>query len=66
VLLALDRQERAPGSDFSAVQEVRSQYQIPVISVINLADLMQHVSRTGQADELSSMRLYRDRYGLAD
>jgi orotate phosphoribosyltransferase len=66
VLLALDRQERASGSDFSAVQEVRSQYQIPVVSVINLTDLMQHVSRTGQAGELSSMRLYRERYGLAD
>src|SRR5271167_4756781 len=66
VLLALDRQERASGSDFSAVQEVRSQYQIPVVSVINLSDLMQHVSRTGQAGELSSMRLYRERYGLAD
>lgn len=66
VLLALDRQERAPDSDFSAVQEVRSHYQIPVISVINLSDLMQHVSRTGRADELSSMRLYRERYGLAD
>ena len=25
---------------------------------------MQHVSRTGQAGELSSMRLYRERYGL--
>jgi orotate phosphoribosyltransferase len=66
VLLALDRQERASGSDFSAVQEVRSQYQIPVVSVINLTDLMQHVSQTGQAGELSSMRLYRERYGLAD
>jgi orotate phosphoribosyltransferase len=66
VLLALDRQERAPGSDFSAVQEVRSQYQIPVVSVINLADLMQHVSKVGQAADLSSMRLYRERYGLAD
>jgi orotate phosphoribosyltransferase len=66
VLLALDRQERASGSDFSAVQEVRSQYQIPVVSVINLSDLMQHVSRTGQVAELSSMRLYRERYGLAD
>jgi orotate phosphoribosyltransferase len=66
VLLALDRQERASGSDFSAVQEVRSQYQIPVVSVINLSDLMQHVSRTGQATELSSMRQYRERYGLAD
>jgi orotate phosphoribosyltransferase len=66
VLLALDRQERAAGSDFSAVQEVRSQYQIPVVSVISLSDLMQHVSHTGRAGELSSMRLYRERYGLAD
>ena len=66
VLLALDRQERASGGDFSAVQEVRSQYQIPVVSVINLSDLMHHVSRTGQAGELSSMRQYRERYGLAD
>jgi orotate phosphoribosyltransferase len=66
VLLALDRQERASGSDLSAVQEVRSQYQIPVISVVNLADLMQHVSRSGHAGDLSSMRRYRERYGLAD
>jgi orotate phosphoribosyltransferase len=66
VLLALDRQERAPGSDFSAVQEVRNQYRIPVISVVNLADLMHHVSKAGQAADLSSMRLYRERYGLAD
>ena len=66
VLLALDRQERASGGDFSAVQEVRSQYQIPVVAVITLSDLMQHVSQTGQAGELSSMRLYRERYGLAD
>jgi len=66
VLLALDRQERASDSDLSALQEVRSQYKIPVISVVNLADLMQHVSRSGQAGELSRMRLYRERYGLAD
>jgi orotate phosphoribosyltransferase len=66
VLLALDRQERASGGDFSAVQEVRSQYQIPVVSVINLSDLMHHVSATGQPGELSSMRQYRERYGLAD
>jgi len=66
VLLALDRQERASGSEFSAVQEVRSQYHIPVISVVNLADLMHHVSNLGRADELSSMRVYRERYGLAD
>jgi orotate phosphoribosyltransferase len=66
VLLALDRQEKAPNSDLSAVQEVRSQYQIPVISVVNLADLMHHVSSSGQAGDLASMRRYHERYGLAD
>jgi len=66
VLLALDRQERASGRDFSSVEEVRSQYNMPVISVVNLADLMQHVSQSGQTGELASMRLYRERYGLAD
>ena len=66
VLLALDRQERAPGSDISAVQEVRNEYQIPVISVVNLSDLMHHVSRSGEPGDLASMRLYRERYGLAD
>jgi len=65
VLLALDRQERATGSDFSAVQEVRNQYQIPVVSVVNLADLMHHVGRSGQGD-MTSMRSYRERYGLPD
>jgi orotate phosphoribosyltransferase len=66
VLLALDRQEKAPGSEFSAVQEVRREFRIPVVPVINLSDLMQHVSKAGQAADLSSMRLYRERYGLTD
>jgi orotate phosphoribosyltransferase len=66
VLLALDRQERAGSGSLSAVQEVRSQYGIPVLSVVNLADLMEHVSISGQAADLSSMRRYRERYGLVD
>jgi orotate phosphoribosyltransferase len=66
VLLALDRQERASDSGSSAVQEVQSQYGIPVISVVNLAALLDHVSRAGGAGDLESMRRYRDRYGLAD
>src|SRR5271163_4026985 len=52
VLLALDRQERAPESPLSAVQEVREQFGIPVIAVVNLGDLMQHVSLRGQGDDL--------------
>jgi orotate phosphoribosyltransferase len=66
VLLALDRQERAPESRLSAVQEVRERYGIPVVSVVNLADLMHHVSLQGREDDLQRMQAYRERYGLPD
>ena len=66
VLLALDRQEIAPQSRLSAVQEVREQYGIPVISVVNLADLMHHISLLGRHDEVLRMQAYRERYGFAE
>jgi orotate phosphoribosyltransferase len=66
VLLALDRQERAPESRLSAVQEVRDRYGIPVVAVVNLADLMHHISQHGRTDDLVRMQTYRDRYGLPD
>ena len=66
VLLALDRQERAPDSRLSAVQEVRQQYGIPVIAVVNLAELMHHISLQGRKDDLARMQSYRERYGLED
>jgi orotate phosphoribosyltransferase len=66
VLLALDRQERGADSQFSAVQEVQNQHAIPVISVLTLGDLMEHISRAGGDGDLNSMRLYRERYGLAE
>ncbi len=66
VLLALDRQERAPESRLSAVQEVQDRYGIPVITVVNLADLMQHSSLRGRQDDLERMQSYRKLYGLAD
>jgi len=66
VLLALDREERGSVSPLSAVQEVREQFGIPVISVINLSDLMHHMRREGRTADLASMQAYRDRYGSAD
>jgi len=48
----------------SAVQEVRNHYHIPVVAVVNLADLMNHVTATGQGADLAGLRRYRERYGL--
>jgi orotate phosphoribosyltransferase len=66
VLLALDRQERGTVSPLSAVQEVREQFGMPVIAVISLSDLMQHMGTLGRDADLAAMAAYRDRYGLAD
>ena len=64
VLLALDRQERAPDSTQSAVQQVCSAYQMPVVAVVSLTDLMEHMAASGRSDDLDGMRAYRARYGL--
>jgi orotate phosphoribosyltransferase len=66
VLLALDRQERAGTGVLSAVQEVGNQYKIPVVAVVNLADLMEHAGTSGQPADIAGLRLYRERYGLPD
>jgi len=55
VLIALDREERGQG-DKSAVQEVEQTFGLPVVSVIRLRDLMDHLAPVGpvyQAGTLS-------------
>ena len=65
VLLALDRQERGTGdSRRSAVQEVREQFGIAVVTVITLDDLLEHMRARGRTAELAGMEAYRDRYGV--
>lgn len=69
VLLALDRQERGKGSA-SAVQELQSTYGLRCVSVITLADLIEALSRPADgrvrisAEQLTSLRAYRDEYGV--
>ena len=65
VVLALDRQERGATSALSAVQEVGVQFGIPVVAILNLADLIGHMQSRGAGLELSGMIAYRDRYGVA-
>jgi len=66
VVLALDRQECGAQSRRSAVQEVGEQFGIPVVPIITLDDLMNHLTAHGRAEELAAMAAYRNRYGLRD
>ncbi|GAA0699939.1 orotate phosphoribosyltransferase [Marinobacterium maritimum] len=63
-LIALDRQEKGKG-ELSAIQEVERDYQMPVISIISLADLVEYLQEQGNmADELAAIQAYREQYGI--
>ncbi len=65
VVIALDRMERGNGSE-SAVQEVRSQFDIPVISIATLGDLTAFLAaRADMARQLQAVEHYRKKYGVS-
>jgi orotate phosphoribosyltransferase len=65
VVIALDRMERGKGVQ-SAVQEVRETYNMPVIAVATLDDLIGYLGDSPQlAANLDAVRAYRDTYGIA-
>ncbi|MFP5428794.1 MAG: orotate phosphoribosyltransferase [Gammaproteobacteria bacterium] len=64
VVIALDRMERGTG-DKSAVQEVREQYDIPVVAVVTLDDLVEFLERdANRQTELQAVAAYRATYGV--
>lgn len=64
VAVALDRQEKGRG-ERSAIQEVEQDLDIPVLSIVGMADIIDYVARTpGQDATLESMRRYRRQYGV--
>ena len=64
VAIALDRMERGSGG-LSAVQEVRKNYGLPVISIATLDDVLSYLqSRKDLMHNLLAVEKYRDRYGV--
>jgi orotate phosphoribosyltransferase len=64
VIIALDRQEKGQG-ELSAIQEVEHEYNIPVLSIVNLAQILDFISSDASlAEYADSVAAYRDRYGI--
>ena len=64
-LIALDRQERGKGK-LSAIQEVTQKYELKVVSLVRLEDLINFISEHGDPDldtHLGALQQYRERYG---
>jgi len=71
VAIALDRQEKASeaGVDmqWSAVQYVQGQLQLPVAAIATLQDLLHYLQSTASdelAPHLQRVTAYRERYGV--
>jgi orotate phosphoribosyltransferase len=63
VVIAMDRMERGQGS-LSATQEVQQSFNMPVISIATLDDLLDYLRVRGMARELQSVMRYRSQYGV--
>ena len=64
VVVALDRQEKGKG-DLSAIQEVERDFSIPVISIVNLNQLIRFMEEDeALAGSLAQVKAYRDQYGI--
>jgi len=64
VIIALDRQEKGQ-TEQSAIQQVETDLNIPVISIISLTNLLNYLKDNPQfAENLPAVEAYRERYGV--
>lgn len=64
VLIGLNRQERGKGA-LSAIQEVEQQYGIPVVSIVNLDDVVAYLKADKARPEVvAAIEAYRAEYGV--
>ncbi len=64
VLIGLDRQERAPDSQLSAVMQLQQAENIPVRAIISLADIRTYLASAADSALLEAIDQYRQRYGV--
>jgi orotate phosphoribosyltransferase len=64
VAISLDRQERGQRV-LSAVQEVEKNFGVPVISIVGLNNVIQHVrEQIAEPQLLAAIQSYRQQYGV--
>jgi orotate phosphoribosyltransferase len=64
IITALDRQERG-GHYLSAFEEIRQNYQIRTLSIIQLQDIIDYLQlNKSYPKELSAMLAYKEKYGV--
>jgi len=67
VVIALDRQEKAENSDLSSVQQLEQSCHIPVLSIVNLNDIITYLEQSPNKHNqyLDTLTAYQQQYGIA-
>jgi orotate phosphoribosyltransferase len=66
IAVAMDRQEKGTGSK-SAIQEIEENYQVPVISIINLENIIDYLAQASDPHfqtHIDAIKSYRSEYGV--
>jgi orotate phosphoribosyltransferase len=64
VVIGVDRKERGNGKS-SAIQEVEEQFKIPVVSIIDIDDILTYLeTKPDMASLVEEIKEYRDEYGV--
>ncbi|GAA6167103.1 orotate phosphoribosyltransferase [Sessilibacter corallicola] len=66
VLIGLNRQERGQGSA-SAIEEIEQEYNIPVVSIVCLDDIIEYLIQNNQDDPglIDRVKAYRAEFGVS-
>ena len=67
VIVALDRMERMRDEGGrSAISEVGKTYSVPVLSIIDLNDLIEMLQGQAKGDDIQRVEEYKKRYGATE
>jgi orotate phosphoribosyltransferase len=72
IIVAFDRMEKMPAkegedtSNISALGQMRRDFGVPVLGIINFLDLVEMLKETGSETDLERMKAYRKLYGSTE
>ena len=64
IIVGLDRKEKGL-TKYSAIQEIQRDYEIPIVSIVDIDDIIRHVTQHESSETLlSNISEYREKFGV--
>lgn len=63
IVVAVDREEKLPGSNSSSLQQIAEKHQVPVFSIVSFSDIIAIMKPSLSPEQLWAMETYKQQYG---